>query len=237
MPNIPVLRHPMHSIGITLIMLASYFGAFMLAWQGISAEISAREKLAIAFKLTHHAMELKFLAADFNGWQTAYAFDIIRNNSGASDDNSETRGNFLRSANKFRKKLHDTPLELLTTNEIQDLKKASLAFDKFMRIDERVIAAYRLGGTDNIQEANQLVLGQEIDTFQEISNIISNLAESILERSDQSSTDASIASSQSRGLFIGGGMATLPLLFSCIMLVRRSFSLQAKDQSQDIPLD
>jgi methyl-accepting chemotaxis protein len=224
MSNIFVNRHRIQPLGIALVMVASYFGAFTLAWQGIAAEIAAREKLAIALKLTHHAMELKFLSADLNGWQTAYAFDIIRNNPGASDDHSHVRATFLKSANSFREKLRDMPSGLLAANEKRDLKKAKLAFEAFMRTDEKVIAAYRLGGAENLQEANQLVLGLEIDTFQKISNTISRLAESILERSAQASKEASIASSQSSGMFIGGAIATLPLLFSCIMFVGRSFS-------------
>ena len=237
MPNFPVIRLRLHSMGISLIMLVSFFGAFTLAWQGISAEISAREKLATALKLTHHAMELKFLAADFNGWQTAYAFDVTRNTPDATNDNSGTRGKFLASAKSFSDKLQDTPVELLTTEESTALKKARVAFEEFMRIDQQVIAAYRQGGAKNIQEANQLVLGREIDTFQEISNIISSLATSIMQRSDQASKDASKASSQSRWLFIGGGIATLPLLFSCMLLVMQSFSRQTRDLSPEIDMD
>ncbi len=229
MTDFVVLRQRINSIGITLIMLVSYFGAFWFGWQGVSAEISARERLADALKLTHHAMELKFLAADFNGWQTAYAFDVVRNTPGAVEDNSKIRATFLKSATDFRDKLGDMPRELLAHNEVEDLDKAKRAFNEFMRVDEQVISAYRQGGIENEQVASQLVLGLEIDTFQEISKIISNLAASILKRSDQASKEASLASSQSNGLFIGGALATLPLLFVCIMLVVRSFSVKSNN--------
>lgn len=232
MPDFALLRQRINSIGITLIMLASYFGAFTLAWHGIAAEISAREKLADALMLTHHAMELKFLAADFNGWQTAYAFDVVRDTPGAVEDDSKIRAAFLRSANDFREKLSDMPRGLLTSDEKSDLDKAKRAFEEFMRVDEQVIAAYRQGGAPNIQAATELVLGLEIDTFQEISNIISNLAASILKRSEQASKEASIASSESSGLFMGGALATLPLLFACILLVGRSFSDKPENHSR-----
>ncbi len=232
MPDFVVLRQRISSISIPLIMLVSYFGAFSFGWQGVAAEISAREKLADSLKLTHHAMELKFLAADFNGWQTAYAFDVVRNTPGAVNDDSKIRAAFLKSATDFRDKLGDMPRGLLERNEVKDLDKAKRAFDEFMRVDEQVISAYRQGGSENKQAASQLVLGLEIDTFQEISNIISNLAASILERSDQASKEASLASSQSNGLFIGGALATLPLLFVCIMLVVRSFSEKPDNQSR-----
>lgn len=232
MPDFVVLRQRISSVGIPLIMLASYFGAFLLAWQGIAAEISAREKLADALKLTHHAMELKFLAADFNGWQTAYAFDVVRNTPGAVEDDSKIRAAFLKSATHFRDKLGDMPRGLLARNEVAHLDKAKSAFEDFMRVDERVISAYRQGGTENEQAASQLVLDLEIDTFQEISNVISDLAASILKRSNQASEEASIASSQSSGLFLGGALATLPLLFVCILLVVRYFSEKPDNQSR-----
>ena len=50
-------------------------------------------------------MQLKFRGADFNGWQTAYAFDIIRGLKGATGDSASSRAAFLASAASFRREL------------------------------------------------------------------------------------------------------------------------------------
>ena len=177
---------------------------------------------------------MKFLAADFKRagklhmpsmW---FAIHRVR-----WEDESKIRAAFLKSATDFRDKLGDIPRGLLARNEVLNLDKAQRAFEEFMRVDEQIISAYRQGGTENEQAASQLVLGLEIDTFQEISNIISNLAASILQRSDQASKEALTASSQSSGLFMGGALATLPLLFACILLVVRSFSEKPDNQSRN----
>jgi methyl-accepting chemotaxis protein len=49
------------------------------ATQGAAATTLSRQQ-----SLTRDVMQLKYLDADFNGWQTAYAFDIIRGLKGAT---------------------------------------------------------------------------------------------------------------------------------------------------------
>lgn len=208
-------------------MLASFFAALVLAWQGIAAEVAAREDLEVALKLTHAAMDLKFLAADVNGWQTAYAFDVVRKVPAASEDSSPHRAKFLASAAAFRAKLDSLSSAWLTEAEAEEWKRASAAFDEFMRIDQDIIAAYRLGRAERQHEANELVLGREIENFETISAIISRLAQSIMDRSHRASDQASKTSATSRWLFVGGGLATLPLLISCLALVFRSPPLPA----------
>jgi methyl-accepting chemotaxis protein len=206
-------------------MLVSFFAALMLAWQGISTEIAAREDLEVALKLTHAAMDLKFLAADVNGWQTAYAFDVVRKVPDASEDSSPHRAKFLTSAAAFRARLDSLSSAWLTEGEAGEWKRASAAFDEFMRIDQEIIAAYRIGRAERQHEANELVLGREIENFENISAIITRLAQSIMDRSRRASEQASKASDRSRWLFVGGGLATLPLLIACLALVFRSTPL------------
>ncbi len=45
---------------------------------GGSDQGAAAQKLSAELRLTKEVMQVKFRDADFNGWQTAYAFDIIR---------------------------------------------------------------------------------------------------------------------------------------------------------------
>jgi two-component system cell cycle sensor histidine kinase/response regulator CckA len=48
---------------------------------------------------------VKFRAADFNGWQTAYALDIVRAVPGAANDTSASRAKFLDAAARFDSEL------------------------------------------------------------------------------------------------------------------------------------
>ncbi len=202
-------------------MVASFFGALTLAWQGITAEQAARERLIAALKLTREAMEVKFLAADFNGWQTAYAFDIIRGVSGATKDDAASRSKFLSSAAAFGAKLDAMNDERLTSAEKTDLTKSKESFQEFMRVDHEVIADYRRGDVQHVQHANELVLGREIEIFQGISQSITRLTESIVQRAAVASGKASAASSRSQWLFIGAGVATFLLAISSTLLLIR----------------
>lgn len=221
-----------HTLGTAIIMIASFCGSLALAWQGITAEQEAREDLVRALQLTRDAMEIKFLAADFNGWQTAYAFDIIRGVPDATADKGSSRSKFLTSAAAFRAKLEAMKEDWLTDGERLDIKKSKTSFQAFMHLDRRVIAAYRRGRPSDVQEANAFVLGREIEIFQDISKSITRLAESIAERAAVASQRASAATRRSLWLFIGAGIATFLLATSSTLLLLRLVRQEAHLQTQ-----
>lgn len=66
-------------------------------------EENGRAQIVEYIAIAQAAMEVKFDAADLNGWQTGYAFDIVRNIEGASHDDAISRSEFLRSADNFRR--------------------------------------------------------------------------------------------------------------------------------------
>ena len=71
---------------------------------GASQSQSSNE-LQASNSLTRDALQVKFRSADFNGWQTAYAFDIFRGAPGATLDTGDSRKAFLDSASLFRTEL------------------------------------------------------------------------------------------------------------------------------------
>ena len=167
MHKLLLFLHKLRTLGVAILMLASFFAALAFAWQGIAVAESVREKLATALDLTRRAMEVKFLVADFNGWQTAYAFDIVRGTPDATEDDARVRAKFLASAAAFRDKLRTMKEEPSIPDEHPDLETLEKAFQQFMDIDGTVIAAYRGGGTVAVQHANELVLGRELEIFEE----------------------------------------------------------------------
>jgi methyl-accepting chemotaxis protein len=49
-------------------------------------------------------MQVKFRSADFNGWQTAYALDMVLGNEAATEEGG-SRPAFLAAADAFKKEL------------------------------------------------------------------------------------------------------------------------------------
>jgi methyl-accepting chemotaxis protein len=155
-------------------------------------------------------MQVKFRSADFNGWQTAYAFDIIRGLKGASGDQAASRSAFLASAQSFRSELAAVSAQPLSAAERVQLTAASGAFDQFMATDKQVIALYRQGTRSGQLQANALVLGKEITLFTQISSAVGRLVS--LSTHDANNASSSARSAQSTSL-------SLTLIISAVALL------------------
>ena len=158
-------------------------------------------------------MQVKFRSADFNGWQTAYAFDIVRGLEGAASDTSASRAAFLASAQSFRSELATVSKQPLSAAERAQLNVAAHAFDQFMSADTRVVTLYRAGTRSAQLQANALVLGKEITYFTQISTAIARLVTLSTRDGDHATASAHSAQSTSTSLtLIISGIA---LLMAC----------------------
>ena len=62
---------PRSGLIVALIIVIAVIGV-----TGGNSQSSASTALSQNVRSTREAMQVKFRAADFNGWQTAYAFDV-----------------------------------------------------------------------------------------------------------------------------------------------------------------
>jgi methyl-accepting chemotaxis protein len=152
--------------------------------------------LADAQVTTRLAMQVKFRSADFNGWQTAYAFDVLRGVPGATDDTTGSRRDFLASAARF-----DAELTALSARELSADEKATLAsvrdlFRQFMELDKQVVAGYAAGAAGR-ETANRLVAVDEIEIFNRIAAAVDELVTGVdaaaTAQADRARSDAGTA--------------------------------------------
>ncbi len=197
-------------------------------WGG-SSEGSAASALSTRLRLTQEVMQVKFRDADFNGWQTAYAFDIIRGLKGAAADSASSRSAFLQSAASFRQELGVVQHERLTGVQSQAVQTAAGAFAQFMNTDNRVIALYRAGGLAAQRQANSLVLGQEITLFTQVSNAVDRLVSSVAAQGKQDSAQAQSTQATARTVTLVVALIALltavALAFAIIRSIVRPLSL------------
>jgi methyl-accepting chemotaxis protein len=172
---------------------------------GGSSQNSAADELSRNVRLTRQAMQVKFRGADFNGWQTAYAFDVIRGLPNAASDSSSSRKAFLASAADFRKELGVLSGEQLTAAQRTALNAAKGDFEQFMTTDNRVVSLYRQGTPADLKAANALVLGREITLFERVSNNTDKVVALIEAQSAQATDAASSAASSARTEMIVAG--------------------------------
>ena len=152
-------------------------------------------------------MQTKYRASDFNGWQTAYAFDIVRGAPGATNDSAESRKAFLASAASFSHELTKVSHYDLDAPQTRALNNARAAFNTFMSTGKQVISLYRAGDQ---AAANDLVLGKEIALFQTITKNIDDLVAGL-------EVDATNASDSANST--GSLVQTLVIVFGLIGLL------------------
>ena len=112
--------------------------------------------------------DAKYSAADFNGWQTAYAFDALRGVANAAEDTGSSRRAFLASLRTFQAKAAEAAGAATSAGARQDLQQIAALADEFRTVDARIAQLYNRTDTASHRAANALVMGREIDLFQQI---------------------------------------------------------------------
>ncbi|MEZ5255725.1 MAG: methyl-accepting chemotaxis protein [Ilumatobacteraceae bacterium] len=166
--------------------------------------------------------ELKFHAADLNGWQTAYAFDISLGVPGAALDTSESRAAFLDSAQRvsiwrsYRPRPH--PEEQGWAADIAS------KFEEFMRLDEQVISLYRAGDPASLAEANRLVLEDETEIFTSIADGLENFTSVAVADAHQHVLDVEHLSGEGRQITLTVIAISLLATIALARLISRSIT-------------
>ncbi|WP_433383887.1 methyl-accepting chemotaxis protein [Actinoplanes sp. CA-142083] len=185
---------------------------------------AASGELAAAAQLQHDALTAKFRTADFNGWQSGYAFDIQRGVKDADSDTVGQRKNFLASAAEFKNDIAVLEADNLTSAEKDAVATASASFDEFMATDEQVIAAFRTGTAAGFAKAGDLVSGAALDYMQKIFTAIDDLVGLTNAQAAAAKADAESTANTSRTLMLVAGALSLCLAAGLAVLVTRSIT-------------
>ena len=204
-----------------------------LTWRADTLQSDGRRELIDGIALSFAAMELKFSAADVNGWQTGYALDIRRGAADASKDTGSSRRAFLESARALRTQIESLESMNLSEEQHHHLRQAHRNFDEFMRIDANIIAAYRGGNAAAMREADRLVMEDEIRLFELISNDVGAVASSVTIGAIRNAGDAEIGGRKARALMIASSLIAIALAVSIGLLLRR-WMLMTNDLVQQL---
>ncbi|GGN33080.1 PAS domain S-box-containing protein [Actinoplanes campanulatus] len=183
------------TFGSVTLLLVVMIGAAV--WN-IVAQRHADQRVAASAALQRDALMAKFRAADLNGWQTGYAFNAIRGVPGATTDAVGLRAKFLTSAEALRQDLARIGTHDLSVDERRLLAEAEYAFDRFMAIDERIVAGYRAGTPATIAASNDLVAGEALHWFDQAAAAVDQLA--MQAQADTASDAAAARTTSTRGL-------------------------------------
>src|SRR5690349_22232109 len=142
---------------VVLLLLVVMVAALVSA----SASSAATTRMGRAQQFVALMKDAKFSAADFNGWQTAYAFDAVRGVAGAAQDNGDSRKAFLASTRKFGATV-SAASSLAPADSRGRLQDVTALLTQFMAVDTRIAGLYAAGDARSRQAANALVIGPEI---------------------------------------------------------------------------
>ncbi|MBG0564482.1 methyl-accepting chemotaxis protein [Actinoplanes sp. NEAU-A11] len=186
---------------------------------------SAAKDVAAATAARQAAMLAKFRTADFNGWQTGYAFDTIRGVKGATDDSVGQRASFLASTAAFREDLAKLESLGLTADERAQVDAVQQSFEQFMAVDGRIIAGYRSGTRAGTQEANGLASGEALELMTAIIGSVDRLVEFTNARGTAAQQEADDTSATAETSMIVAGLLCLVLSVLIAVVVTRSITL------------
>jgi len=115
--------------------------------------------------VTRDLLVMKFRTGDFNGSETAYAFDAERGTPGAVDDTVGNRREFLNDVQAFRDARDTFNRNRLTAAESELGQAISTDFDQFMKNDDQIVALYRTGSAAALVQAGDLLVGDQVTVF------------------------------------------------------------------------
>jgi len=159
----------------------------VVATLGYQASVSAQAAAGRADKAHGVAIavtDLRFRAAEVNGWQNAYAFDVARLGPAAAADSADSRKVFLRAIAAYT----DHNASTLAMNPAADVRApmaaATAAALKFVALDTRIAKLYRSGDPADRRAGDQLVANDEVTIFHEVTSSLDTAATAAGKRAD-----------------------------------------------------
>ncbi|WP_412745674.1 ATP-binding protein [Krasilnikovia sp. MM14-A1004] len=216
------------AFGLVALLLIVMIG---LAVDNILVQRRADRQVAESAALQRDALTAKFRTADFDGWQTGYAFDMVRGVPSAAADEGTQRRFFLASAAAFRQDLARIGAHHLTAAQRQQLVLAEKAFDRFMDVDAKIVAGYRSGVPGRITVANFLVADEALRWSGQAAEGVDQLARLAQADVDADAAMAVRTSSRAMTIMIVVGVACVLLAVLLAIRVTRAVADAARHKA------
>lgn len=175
-------------------------------------------------KVEQDALNIRFEAADLNGWQTMYVWEALREDSGAPDDGAGNRAEFLASADSFQQAIKEVGKHELTPEQQADVDQLQSLYDDFMATDEQIMALLESGTQQDLNEAVKLTTVSTVQQYADVAAAAERVAASVIAATEQINTEAD---SRAQGLLvftlIVGGLAVV-LALVLVMVTTRSIT-------------
>ncbi len=191
---------------------------------GSSQQHDSERKLGEDAVALQAVMQLKYRAADVNGYQTAYALDAVLSPRTRVDNAKGTRKQFLNSAGAFESELATVEASEVVADQAKTIADLRKNFARFRQLDDQIVALYREGTPAAAGQANGLVLGEELVVFEALVKDAGLLQSRAQEDSERNIAEADDVFGRSRSLAIAVGLVALLLAGILALLITRSLT-------------
>lgn len=199
------------ALALAMVMLVGVRG-----FTSVGAESRTSHRILV---LAQQAQQAKYLAADWNGWQTAYAFEAGLDTT-SLDAATGSRASFTTAAAALEGALTELAAAPgLTAQEQAQVMTAAQGFTRFMALDDKIVAGYRTATGKAVREANQLVLVDEIEVYQEVAAAMTALSDGLAARSERAANSAQSTVTSSRRQLVIISLLVLLALVVCVPLL------------------
>ncbi|MBZ5740991.1 methyl-accepting chemotaxis protein [Nocardioides mangrovi] len=194
-------------VALALVGPVALLAVVALGVEGFSRQQDASTDVQGYLAVAGEAAAVRFQSADWNGWQTAYAFDVLRGEPTAATDEGASRTAFLQSAQQL-----EAGLRVLADDDrvpagvADEIATAQGAYDDFMAVDTTILADYAAGDPAAERRANELVIGEEIDNFTRLSDAIAAVDRAVQAAGADAAESARAEAASGRRMMIVAGL-------------------------------
>jgi len=206
--NLSVGRKLGLSFGVVCVLLLALLGVGI---NGISSVKSAESNITTNVGPKQQAsMNLKFQAADLNGWQNAYVLD-----------NGHSRPQFDKGVIVFQHDLGALSARSRDAGDRASVSQIRSAFAGYMGVDATVYAALKAG---DMSHARQIALGPETARYSRLTAAIDGYVKQAQDEWVVSTGNANSAASSARTMMIAAGVVAIILAIVLAFLITRAIT-------------
>ena len=218
-------------VALAAVAMASLVG---MGWLALNNQLTTQQDVGRLTRARALAQTAQYDFADFNGWQTAYAFDVKRQGPPAAADGAPSRKAFLASIERTRRDLAAVHTALGAVPQIDgaSLDAASAGLDRFMTLDEQIVAWYRTKDPAAHDKADKLVLSDEITIFNNAAAQLNALAKVLSERQAQAEADAAAGGRTASWTALLAGAVLVAVVVVVAVAIARSIRRPLKELSE-----
>ena len=206
--NLSVGRKLGLSFGLVCVLLLALLGVGI---NGISSVKSAESNITTNVGPKQQAsFNLKFEAAEVNGWQNAYLLD-----------DGHSRPQFVKATALFQHDLNALSARSRDAGDRASVSQIRSAFAGFISTDSTVYGAIKAGDQ---ARARQIALGPEIQQYGKLTTAIDGYVTQAQQEWVVSTGDASKAASSAKTMMIAAGVVAIILAIALALLITRAIT-------------